>query len=182
MVGFKDGIINAKATEYAVLLGGSTDPGILQQIASVGTNPQVLTSNGSSSKPSMQDAPSIGEWTTFNPTYRGTTTAGTATYILLSGKYLLLGTTCFIAGYMSFTSISGHAGNPAIGSLPYTIKNSTNNNIAFAVQAESWSSTIPVSGVTSIGNDFAVLYASNGNIATFDTSAALTFSGFYEVA
>ena len=182
MSGIENGKINAKTTAYATLCGGTSNPGIIQSISSLGTSGQVLTSNGAGLLPSMQDSPIIGEWTTFSPSIRGSTTAGTPSYFLLSGKYLLVGTTCFVAGYINYTAISGEAGNPAIGNLPFTIKNSANNNIPFSVQSESWGSNDPASAVTSINSNFAVLYANNGSISSFDQSAALTFSGFYEVA
>lgn len=182
MVGFENGKVNIKLLVNAVLCGGTANPELLQSIVSAGTTGQILTSTGASSLPTMQDAPEIGGWTTFTPTIRGSTTAGSATYVLVSGKYIVIGTTCYVSGYISWSSTSGQVGNPSIGSLPFTIKNTVSNNIPFAVQSESWGTGDPASAVTSIGNDFAVLYANNGSLSSSDTSATIQFTGFYEVA
>lgn len=55
----KGGTGNSSLTAYAVLCGGTTTTGAIQSIASVGTSGQLLTSNGSSSLPTFQDAPDI---------------------------------------------------------------------------------------------------------------------------
>ena len=44
-------------TAYAVICGGTTTTGAIQSIASVGTSAQVLTSNGASTLPTFQTAP-----------------------------------------------------------------------------------------------------------------------------
>ena len=44
-------------TTYAVVCAGTTSTGALQSIASVGSANQVLTSNGDSSLPTFQNAP-----------------------------------------------------------------------------------------------------------------------------
>lgn len=50
-------------TAYAVLTGGTTSTGAQQSVSGVGTSGQVLTSNGASSLPSWQDAPSTSSFT-----------------------------------------------------------------------------------------------------------------------
>jgi hypothetical protein len=53
----KGGTAKASFTEYAVICGGTTSTGALQSIASVGSATQVLTSNGASSLPTFENAP-----------------------------------------------------------------------------------------------------------------------------
>lgn len=50
----------ASTTAYALVAGGTTSTGALQQVASLGTNGQILTSNGAGSLPTWQDAPATG--------------------------------------------------------------------------------------------------------------------------
>ena len=49
-------------TPYTVICAGTTATGALQNVASVGTSGQVLTSNGAGALPTFQDAPGI-DWT-----------------------------------------------------------------------------------------------------------------------
>ena len=185
MVGFIDGELKISATEYAVLLAGTANPEVLQSIDSVGTAGQILTSQGSSAKPSMEDPaePSITpSWTAWSPTIRGSTTAGTGTYTFQAGHYLVLNTTCFVKGLIGWTALTGDAGNPCIGNLPFTIKNVTDNNHSWVVQSTNWGTGDPNTAITSIGNTFSTLYSLSGSVSTRDTSATLWFSGFYEVA
>ena len=58
----KGGTGLAVTTAYGVMCGGTTTTAALQSIA-VGSNPQVLTSNGASALPSMQAAGAGGVWT-----------------------------------------------------------------------------------------------------------------------
>lgn len=56
----KGGTGKTSYTAYALLAGGTTSTGTLQQVAGVGTAGQVLTSNGVGALPSWQAAPSGG--------------------------------------------------------------------------------------------------------------------------
>lgn len=53
----------ASLTAYAVLAGGTTSTGTLQQVSGVGTSAQVLTSNGAAALPTWQAAPSANSST-----------------------------------------------------------------------------------------------------------------------
>lgn len=62
------GTERASFTEYAVIVGGITPAGALQQVSGVGTSGQVLTSNGAAALPTWEDAgggggPDDGYWT-----------------------------------------------------------------------------------------------------------------------
>lgn len=50
----------ASTTEYALVAGGTTPTGSLQQVSGVGTSGQVLVSNGASALPSWQAPPASG--------------------------------------------------------------------------------------------------------------------------
>lgn len=183
MAGFEDGNIRANYPAYAPIYIDAN--GVMQGIASLGDSGDLFTSKGSSAAPQMLPAiPSaaVGAWTAFSPTIRGTTTAGSATYSFQAGAYQVMNTTCLIRGLIVWSTITGHVGNPAIGNLPFTIKNVSDNNHTILVQSQNWATGDPNSAITSINNDFATLYSLTGAISTFDTAATLWFEGFYEVA
>lgn len=56
----------SSAAAYAVLCGGTTPTGDLQQVSGLGTSGQVLTSNGAGSLPSWQSAGGAGDFSTIN--------------------------------------------------------------------------------------------------------------------
>lgn len=52
----------ASTTAYAVICGGTTSTGALQNVSGVGTSGQVLTSNGASALPTWQTSAASGSW------------------------------------------------------------------------------------------------------------------------
>lgn len=54
-------------TAYTVITSGTTSTGSFQNVVSVGSSGQVLTSNGSSSLATFQDAPTEGANVVFDP-------------------------------------------------------------------------------------------------------------------
>lgn len=115
-------------TAYAVLTGGTTSTGTLQQVSGVGTTGQVLTSNGASALPTWQAAGGSGTVTSvgladntgiFDITNTPVTTAGTLTMagllnqpantVLAGPATGTVSTTTFTSGASNFTVPAGYA-------------------------------------------------------------------------
>lgn len=73
-------------TAFAVICGGTTSTGPLQSIASVGTSPQVLTSNGAGALPTFQSVSASGAITTI------TGNSGGAESPTAGGNFNIVGT------------------------------------------------------------------------------------------
>lgn len=105
--------------------------------------------------------------TSFSPTIRGTTTAGTGTYTLQSGSYVRLNKLVFFELQVSWTNLTGAAGTLAIGNLPIT-----NGSLYSPV-------TIITNGVTSIAGSIirGWVFPSNNYIELYDQSTGGALSG-----
>lgn len=184
MAGFKNGIIKASYTPYATIVGGTSSPGDYQEV-DPGSAGEVLTSNGASTKPSMESlsgSSGLSGWTSFTPTIVGTTTAGAGTYAFRAASYALFGYTCFIKGALVWTAHTG-TGNPAIGGLPFQPDRFTVYEFqAMRVQSVNWSSSFPLNGCFRVFvEDILHLLNNGGTASPFDTAATLWFSGFYQI-
>lgn len=163
-------------TAYAVLAGGTTSTGNLQQVSGLGSSGQVLTSNGPGALPTWQPA-SGGSGITVGTT---TITSGTTTRILYDnagvvGEYTLTGTGTVVAMQTSpsFTT-------PTLGAATATSINK------MAITAPATSSTLAVADgktftvsntITLAGTDSST-YTFPGSSATIArTDAANTFTG-----
>ncbi len=109
----------ASATDYAVLVGGTTSTNPFQSIASVGTSGQVLTSNGAGAKPSFQTGlSSITDWVAYTPVFTG---FGTAASVQVWSRRV--GDTLYIRGRFA-------AGTPTATEARMTLGyNGTNSNV-----------------------------------------------------
>ena len=123
---------------HAVQVGGVN--GTLTSL-SVGTNNSILVGN-TSADPSMTTTGNIYissvsfdagsntmdsyvEATSFSPTIAGSTVAGTGTYTIQQGYYILIGDLVNFWIELTWTSHSG-TGNMLLQGLPFTIRNLTN--------------------------------------------------------
>lgn len=107
-------------TAYAVLCGGTGSTTALQQVSGVGSNLQVLTSNGASSLPSWQSGAGIG---TINGT-TGSVTGTSATITATDGSatFTCSGTT------MTLNFNNSGTGSTAVGANAGHVGTSTKNN------------------------------------------------------
>ncbi len=184
MSGFIDGNIKAKYDSYSTMIGSTSGDGLLESV-SPGTADQVLTSNGAGVAPTYQDLDGnqgLSGWTTFTPTIVGTSSAGVGTYSFRAASYALLGVTCYIKGAIVWTAHTG-TGNPTIGGLPFQPYNTDAFEFqAMRVQSVNWGSNDPLNGLfRAFVADVLHLYAESGSASSFDTSATLWFSGFYQI-
>jgi len=126
----------------------------------------------------------IGTWT---PTPYGTTTAGSPTGTF-EGRFILNGTTCKIWGRLIFTSLSTMAGNFGIGSLPYTVRNSTINRGAVSVgYRHNFTNDFTLTGFNSNNSTNILMYRAdidNTSVGISDLSATtnIYFYTSYEIA
>lgn len=84
---------NTSFTAYALLAGGTTSTGPLQQVSGTGSTGQVLTSNGAGALPTWEDAPTSG---TYTPSLRNgaNVTASTA----YQCQYMRVGNVVTVSG------------------------------------------------------------------------------------
>lgn len=57
---------------------------------------------------------------TFTPTIYGSTTAGTPTYVIQTGKYEKCGVMVYVSIYLQWSALASAAGELRVGNLPYT--------------------------------------------------------------
>lgn len=151
-------------TAYAVICGGTTNGGVEQSIASVGTAGQVLTSNGASALPTFQDAGGgfdAGTVMLFGQTTAPTGWTKDTTNYNNSGLRVVTGTastggsvdftTAFASqtptGSVSISSVSGSAGattltTPQIPSHQHQVFNGFGTDLLYTP------SVSPVTGLT----------------------------------
>lgn len=114
----KGGTGKTSYTAYALLAGGTTSTGTLQQVAGVGTAGQVLTSNGAGALPTWQ-ANSAGGWVdngtdvvlsnTSDNVAIGASSAGTGNKLLVNGN--IYTSSLFVSSYITFNQLSGYLGS-----------------------------------------------------------------------
>lgn len=133
-----------------------------------------------------------GTWT---PSFTGTGTAGTFTYVAQTGYYTRVGRLAFYHAYVAISAITvAPTGNVRISGLPFTCENSSSSNYAstafgfiynFNFTAGALGLTgYPLPNTTQIYlEEFYDNAASNAIPAANFTNAAcqLIFSGFYQV-
>lgn len=95
-------------TAYAVLTGGTTATGALQQVSGVGTSGQVLVSNGAAALPSWQAVPGVvpAALTRTNDTNVTLTLGGSPTVALLAATSITVGWTGVLAILRGGTGVS----------------------------------------------------------------------------
>lgn len=123
---------NTSLTAYAVLAGGTTSTGALQQVSGLGTSGQVLTSNGAGALPTWQNA---GSYTFTNGltnssgtvswggTLTGTTTinGGGQSLLLGSGGSQLAGATIFTSGGIALMGQITYSVDDVTADANYTV-------------------------------------------------------------
>lgn len=160
----------ATATAYAVICAGTTATGAWQALASVGTNGQILTSNGAGALPSFKSAPGGpgSDWTG-NPIpaqYGGTGIANnTASTITITGAFSL-GLT-LTAGTSLTLPTSGTLATTAVATLSSLVSVGT-------LTTGTWNATViaPAYGGTGVANG-----SSNTITFTGNYTLGITLSG-----
>lgn len=125
------------------------------------------------------------ENTTWTPTVRGSTTAGTGTYTTQQGYYHRIGAMVFVDATIVWTAHTG-TGNQQVAALPFTVRNQTNyspmtspNLISivgpggFAYGALTFVLNTTTGNLLSVANN-----AANSSIA-MDTAGTVRYSGMY---
>jgi hypothetical protein len=97
---------DASVTAYAVLCGGTTSTGAIQNVSGVGTAGQVLTSNGASALPTWQAASATGNWIFLN-----TQTASSSASLSFTSTYI---TSTYTRYVMIFSNISNASGTTVL--------------------------------------------------------------------
>lgn len=137
-------------TPYAVLLGGTTATGPEQDIGSLGTSGQVLTSQGIAAAPSWQTITGTGSVTSVSG-------SGGSTGLTLAGGPITTVGTLTIGG----TLVVANGGTGAGSLIPY------------AVLCGGTTSTGAVQSVASVGTAGQILTSNGaGNLPTFQAAAA----------
>ena len=138
---------------------------------------------------SSADVPNYEEGT-FNPTIRGTGTAGTGTYTVgaRSGRYTCVGRLVYIELYMVWTNLTGATGTLAVGNLPFTAANSN----TFPSLAIGWANNIALTAnnvlTAYVNSNSATIvlyqYPTGGGAATtvpIDTAGGIQIAGVYSI-
>ena len=182
-------------TAYAVICGGTTNGGVEQSIASVGTSGQVLTSNGASALPTFQDAGGgfdAGTVMLFAQTAaptgwtKNTTTGNNNALRIVTGTASSGGsvdfTTAFASqtpsGSVTISSVSGSAGattltTPQIPSHTHTIPVIGNNNTGTQTANSALNPTQPAyaTSATGGGGDHTHPFSFSSGSGTFSGNA-----------
>lgn len=159
---------------YALVCGGTTTTGALQSVADVATG-QVLVSGGVSALPAFSASPSLTSITlgggtalssyvegTFTPTVDGAV-SGSTTYTSQVGGYVRIGNFVWVTARIVITAATG-TGNAQLGALPFTTRNTANQNSMGSVNLNGATWAWPA-GRTSI----ATQAGPNATLATINT-------------
>ena len=188
---------NTTQPAYSLVCGGTTTTGAFQSVADVATG-SVLISGGTGALPSYSAYPQISGLGigaspgstagitfngtnfinnyaigTFTPTWYGSTTTGTTTYIAQVGSYTRIGNLVQCQFQVVGTAATG-TGNITIGGLPFTI-NSSNVAPVGTILGVGGAALIWPTGTTMINLE------GNTNTTTmiiFATGSAGNFGGF----
>lgn len=159
----------ASFTAYAVICGGTTSTGALQQVSGLGTSGQVLTSNGASALPSWQAAGS-GSASTFTITGLPSFTVG------VSGQtytYQPINNTNFGDGYLPYDgTLPTGVGNTAIGYEP--LYSNTTGNSNTGIGRQTLYSNVAGDGNTALGDSALWTNTGSRNTAVGYQAAAKT--------
>lgn len=128
----------ATMTAYALVCGGTTTTGAVQNVADVATG-QVLVSGGVSALPAFSASPTVTSITfgsgtalsnyaegTYTPTMIGGSTAGSTVYTTQNGFYTRVGNIVLVFAIAAGSSATG-TGSITYAGLPFTVKNQTGN-------------------------------------------------------
>jgi hypothetical protein len=131
------------------------------------------TQNASSNANTLDDYEE-GTWT---PTYYGSTSAGTTTYVTQSGIYTKVGRVVTATFNLSITNATG-TGDIRIGGLPFASDSSAANQTMSAIAADALTWTgdylvLYVQNNTSIGRVYRVTAGSGLNDTAIDTACSL---------
>lgn len=172
VVGGGTGLI--ATTAYALVAGGTTSTGALQQVAGLGTANQILTSNGAGALPSFQSAATaLGQALTKGDDTNVTLTLGG------SPSTALLAATSITAGWTGQLSVSrggtGLSSGTSGGILGYTATGTLASSVALTANAlvlGGGAGATP-SPMASLGTTTTVLH---GNAAGAPTFAAVNLT------
>lgn len=152
-------------TSYAVICGGTTATGPLQSIASVGTSPQVLTSNGAGALPTFQAVSASGAITTITGNSGGAESPSAGNFnILGTGSITVVGSAN--TETVQLTGLTNHA--VLVGAASATITNigpsaSTGQILQNNAAADPSYSTATYPSTTTVSQ---ILYSSATNVVS----------------
>jgi hypothetical protein len=121
---------------------------------------------------------------TWNPTVRGSTTAGTTTYDAQSAWYTKIGNTVHVGGYVQWSAQTG-TGNLQIANLPFTANGSYYSHLTFGLNNISMTAGNYGTLLETILNNtaLAVYQGATGgsslSVIPLDTSGGIYFGGVY---
>lgn len=109
-------ILAANAAELDVLAGSNASTIDLNKLASIGATQAELDD---------LDRSANNAFTNFTPTLYGTTTAGSPTYGVRSGKYYRVGNLIFVHVFVSISALGGMSGYMRMSGLPFVSEGSS---------------------------------------------------------
>lgn len=120
---------------------------------------------------------------TFVPTISGTTSAGTATYSVVFGKYTLYGDVCFFDAHLDWTGHTG-TGNMILTGLPFSSSSTANSNTTLSVYSSNLTyGSGTLSGWVATGSSqFRFKLMTSGGASAdvpIDAAGEVIISGFY---
>lgn len=194
----------ATLTAYAVLAGGTTSTGNIQQVSGVGTSGQFLTSNGAASLPTWQSNPSVltiagdsGTATGNTVTLNANSNCGASVVFTASGSTIdlkitdsnsnifiglsagnktLSGLSNLSFGFLSLASLTTGSGNLAFGSG--ALSSCTSGTSCTAIGTNALNAFITGSNNIAIGQASQGLASGVANVSIGDASLENT-SGSY---
>ena len=124
---------------------------------------------------------------TFTPTIKGTSSAGTGTYVTQVGRYTKIGDRVLFDIVIGWSAHTG-TGNMRIAGLPYTPQASIFNSCAIgrfsdiSLTAGTYASAVVRDDATEIQLNELVVGGGASGVVAMDGSGAIQISGSYEVA
>lgn len=119
----------------------------------------------------------------FDPTYFGSSTAGTTTYTNQDGHYTRVGNLCYIWIRVTWTGATG-TGNGQVGALPFT--SASDSRHVLQVMSQNYSYTnAGLRAYIGPSVDYIQLFdqvTGAYSAAAIDTAAELIISGAYRIA
>lgn len=121
------------------------------------------------------------------PTYEGTVDAGSPTYTDRGGQWQKVGPIIIFQGYVGWSNITGHTGNPRVGGLPYPSRDGTPeyrtpvmiSGDDYDISANQYMVGTIYDGESGIRVRESVVDTGEQTNAPFDTAGVLFVAGHY---
>lgn len=168
-------------TPYAILAAGTTSTGAVTNVSGVGTNGQVLTSNGAAALPTWQSLPTLsifnylgGNTSVYGGTFSTLSFTGTSNTVVgvQSGAALTTGGGNTLYGYKSGLALTGVA-NTFLGTQAGQGATALNFAVAIGTTALGGSPTSAAAGTVAIGFSAASSLTTGTNMTAIGYQAGL---------